>query len=523
MGIKVLLIYPNQRGMNMLPPAIGLLSSILKEDGNIVELFDTTYYEKLDEENCVHHDSDNIKTDKLMARPYKMPKKISLKKTNVFIDFENKVKEYKPDLLAMSCTEDMFELGIQLLKKVKKYKIKTILGGVFATFAPDLALSFEEIDIVCKGEGEDALKILCQRLANNEKYDNIFNLWVKNRNGKIKVNPTKMVDMDINPLIDMSIFEEARYYRPMGGKVYRMFPVETFRGCPFKCAFCNSPSQEKMYKEETGRSYIRRKSFENMKKELLFYKEDMGAEYLYFWADTFFTWKKNEFEKFAEMYKKINLPFWCQTRIETISEEKLKLLKDIGCARISFGIEHGNENFRRKYLHRPVSNKLMLKNFKIVQNSEIPFSVNNIIGFPHETRELAFDTIEFNRQIDANDRNAYAFTPFHGTPLRQEVERLGYLNYNQISKSLVAGIEDNPLDMKEFSKSEIAKIIKTFNMYVKFPKTRWKEIKKAEENTDEGNKIYNDLKIEFKELYFNDSSQNFEASALESDIKSPMN
>ena len=49
-----------------------------------------------------------------------------------------------------------------------------------------------------------------------------------------------MTDMDANPLIDMSIFEEARFYRPMGGKVYRMFPVETFRGCPYKCNYCGT-------------------------------------------------------------------------------------------------------------------------------------------------------------------------------------------------------------------------------------------------------------------------------------------
>ena len=88
--------------------------------------------------------------------------------------------------------------------------------------------------------------------------------------------------MDNNPLIDMSLFEDARFYRPMGGKVYRMFPVETHRGCPYKCTFCNSPSQMKMYKEESGTNYLRRKSFENMRNELLFYKNEMKAEYLYF-------------------------------------------------------------------------------------------------------------------------------------------------------------------------------------------------------------------------------------------------
>ena len=139
------------------------------------------------------------------------------------------------------------------------------------------------------------------------------------------------------------------------------------------------------------------------------------------------------------MYQDIGLPFWCQTRIETVREDKMKLLRDIGCARISFGIEHGNEMFRRKWIERPVSNELMLKNFAIVEDSGIPFSVNNILGFPHETRELAFDTIEFNRKINAHDRNAYAFTPFHGTPLRKECERLGYLKNEDISKSVVTG------------------------------------------------------------------------------------
>ena len=44
-------------------------------------------------------------------------------------------------------------------------------------------------------------------------------------------------------------------------------------------------------------------------------------------------------------------------------------------------------------------------------------------------------------------------------------------------------------------------IRKCFNLYVKFPKNRWKEIEKAEKNDVEGNKIYKDLKKEFLEKY----------------------
>ena len=44
MGTRVLFIYPNTYGMNMLPPAIAMFSAILKKEGHQVQIFDTTYY-----------------------------------------------------------------------------------------------------------------------------------------------------------------------------------------------------------------------------------------------------------------------------------------------------------------------------------------------------------------------------------------------------------------------------------------------------------------------------------------------
>lgn len=510
MSLRVLLVYPNYRGMNMLPPAMGLLSAVLKESGFQVKLFDTTYYTNLDGQNA---DSDAMKADKLMARPFKMPKEITLKTTDVCEDFDKMIDDFRPDLIAMGATEDMFLLGLKLLRAVCHRNILTILGGVFATFAPRVALSYPEIDIVCKGEGEDALRTLCQRLEKGQPYDDIPNLWVKRKDGTIKSNPIKMVDMNGNPLIDMSIFEDARFYRPMGGKVWRMFPVETHRGCPYTCTYCNSPSQMDLYKKEEGKSYLRRKTFENMKRELLFYKNEMKAEYLYLWADTFFSWKEGEFEEFCDMYQDIGLPFWCQTRVETVTYQRFKRLKDVGCSRISFGLEHGNEEFRKKILKRVISNELMIKNFKIVNDVGIPYSVNNIMGFPYETYDLAFDTIEINRQIDSADRNAYPFTPFAGTPLRATCEQLGFVKPTDIVRSMVTN--GSLLDMPQFPQEKVNSLVKTFNMYVKFPKSRWSDIRKAEEDTPEGQKIYNDLKKEFVGMFWNKSDTNFEEASLE--------
>ena len=511
--IKVLLIYPNYRGMNMLPPAIGLLSACLLQSGHEVELFDTTYYASVDEDDGELKDSDGKKSDQLMARPFEMPVELTLKTTNVLDDFAELVDNFDPDILALSCTEDMWHLGLRLLRHQRPRKrILTIAGGVFPTFAPELVLGYDEIDIVCKGEGEDALRLLADRVGRRQDFTDIPNLWIRDVEGSIRENPIEMVDMNANPLIDLGHFEEARFYRPMGGRVWRMFPVETHRGCPYKCAFCNSPSQMAMYRNEIGENYLRRKTYENMFRELTFYKEEMGAEYLYFWADTFFSWKPGEFETFAEMYEDIGLPFWCQTRVETVEYERLTQLKEIGCARISFGLEHGNEEFRATWLKRRMTNELIVDNFAIVNEVGIPFSVNNIMGFPHETRELAFDTVRLNREFECNDRNAYAFTPFHGTPLRDECERLGFLADGDIVRSMVT--DGTPLDMPQFPRAQVLSLVKTFNMYVRFEEELWPDVELAEQDTPEGREKYEELREEFVSRFWSsEPSSSFEEAS----------
>ena len=146
----------------------------------------------------------------------------------------------------------MWELGMMILEEIRDYKINNkipvIAGGVFATFAPDICIDNELVDLVCVGEGENALKDLCKKIENKEDYEDLTNCWVK-KNGAVKKNSiSKPVDINKNPIIDISLFENNRLYRPMAGKVYKMIPIETIRGCPFTCKFCNSPDQMRFYK-----------------------------------------------------------------------------------------------------------------------------------------------------------------------------------------------------------------------------------------------------------------------------------
>ena len=120
MGIKVLFVYPNTFGMNMLPPAIAMFSAILKKEGHKIQVFDTTYY-SMD----YGIDSDGSKMERLNVVPYKMDEKgIRLKTSDWKKDLKNQVDEFKPDLIAISSTEDMWELAMRILNELKDFKIK---------------------------------------------------------------------------------------------------------------------------------------------------------------------------------------------------------------------------------------------------------------------------------------------------------------------------------------------------------------------------------------------------------------
>jgi radical SAM superfamily enzyme YgiQ (UPF0313 family) len=500
---KILFVYPNLRGMNMLPPAIAVFSQILKNNGFEVVLFDTTYY-KIGND----FDSDKEKEKYLAVRPFDMTEGVTLKATNPFDDLDQLVNSFQPDLIAMSTTEDIFPLGLRLLEHIDKYDILTIVGGVFPTFAPLKVINNKEVDIVCVGEGEYALLELCVKLREEKDYSNIENLWIKKETSEVIKNPIrKVVDVDKIPLPDFSLFEEARLYRPMAGKIYRMFPVETHRGCPYSCSYCNSPAQRNLHNTEHAGNYFRRRSVNMVKRELEFYKNSWGAEYFYFWADTFFAYTDKEFDEFVEMYDNIRIPFWCQARPEQITEERIRQLRSVGLHRMALGVEHGNEEFRRRVINRKVSNEVILKAFEIISDNALPagVSVNNIVGFPTETPELAMDTIELNRSIadKVDTMNCYAFTPFHGTPLRELSVKMGYIEEDTFTGCLTG---EPVLNMPQFPKERIKGLMRTFSLYVRCGKDMWGDIRIAENFMPEGERMFNKLREEYIHKYFSTES-----------------
>ena len=97
---------------------------------------------------------------------------------------------------------------------------------------------------------------------------------------------------------------------------------------------------------------------------------------------------------------------------------------------------------------------------KIPHKYGVAFSVNNITGFPTETKKLAFDTIELNRHFDSDNTNIHTFIPFHGTPLRKLCEQLGFIKPETITKCVTH--DETSLDMPQYPPQEIKEIRNKF-------------------------------------------------------------
>ena len=115
-------------------------------------------------------------------------------------------------------------------------------------------------------------------MREKEVLQEIIDTWPDYKNAKgLNGNPRQPL-ADLNDVIpDYRLYDSERFYRPMGGKVVKSIPVETYRGCPYSCTFCNSPTTRLMDKK-----FLRQKSIDQVRKELDFYMETLQPDHWFF-------------------------------------------------------------------------------------------------------------------------------------------------------------------------------------------------------------------------------------------------
>ena len=455
---RVLLVYPNCEGYGGIPNGLALLSGCLKAAGFETKCFDTTFLNSPPKTLYYREKHGGMmKADPSNAWGEWTPE-LAKQIPNLF---RKTIEEFRPDLIAVNIADVTYNFSKKILKGINtRYGIPVVAGGPTPTLAPQLFDQNNSFNAICVGEGENALVELANCILENKYYSQIDNLWVK-KNGEIirnKLRPLK--NLDELPFQDWSIFEEGHYYKPYCGAFRRTGFFELSRGCPFNCTFCCTANMRKLY-EGLG-SFLRVRSIDKTLDEICAIKDAYKLELIFFIDDNFLGMPEERFNYFCEQYKKrVNLPYYIQTRAETIREDYIQKLVETNISTIAIGIENGNEEFRKKIMNRTMSNAVIEKAFGIVHKYNIRSTANFIIGMPHEEEKTFYDSVRLVQKIKPSSYSVNYFQPYQGTKMREIAVELGFIPEDHIINE-----SNTCLDMPQFRRERIIHCYENFKKYI---------------------------------------------------------
>lgn len=370
-----------------------------------------------------------------------------------------RVREDNADLVCLSFTTNQKRYVRRFLTNSDLSEKLTVAGGVHCTLVKENVFDeFPEIHGICIGEGEVPLKDLCRRLDSNEEYLSTPSFYFKTKRGIVKNAIAPLVNIDVLSLPDYRLFNYKKIISENGD----CFPMMLGRGCPYSCHYCCNHAIRRVYPNK--KSYVRFPSVEHairiIKNNLSVYPKTRRIVF----ADDTFTLDKGWLFDFCEVFKKeVGLPFICNGRVETISEELVRRLKIAGCVSVDFGVESGNEWLRRFVLNRKHSNKRIRKAFRLTRKHGIKRFSFNIVGLPFETVEMAEDTLRLNMELRPDFGKCFYFFPYPGTVLHGLCSKYGFLSDKTDS---VSGYLESPL-LKEFfiSHEEVKRVSELMNLF----------------------------------------------------------
>ena len=194
----------------------------------------------------------------------------------------DKLKAYDPDVVCYSVTTGIHTFLVDVNRKVKEVKpsVFSLFGGPHATFTPELV---EEVgvDAVCRGEGEQAIVELLNRMQKGEDFYDCLNFYFKHKQtGEIIKNPQRPLVMDIDSLgfPDREVIYDA-------GAVYRDADRKVFvsqRGCPMPCSFCFHHAWKKKVYNVKNSEYVRKRSVTHLLEEIKQVKAKYNLKFVHF-------------------------------------------------------------------------------------------------------------------------------------------------------------------------------------------------------------------------------------------------
>ena len=325
-------------------------------------------------------------------------------------------------IVGITSTTNTIGSALDVAKIVKQYNPDSfvVLGGPHPSILPEDVLSNREVDCVVIGEGELSLYNLTSSYKQGSDWKATPGIAFNDVN-RVIINPqTNYVDnLDSIPF-------PARHLVPF--KQYRSSAIShkrtpstcviTSRGCPYKCTFCSNPVH--------GRK-VRSRSPENVIEELKLLKRDFRIRDITFWDDTF-TVSKKRVESICRLIieENLDLTWSCASRVDTISPDLLKIMKEAGCWLISFGIESGVGRLREK-IHKGITEEQIFRAFKSCKQAGIETRAFFMLGLPTETVEESEATLSFAKKLNPDFLQFTLTVPYPGSELYNEALSEGWI------------------------------------------------------------------------------------------------
>ena len=341
--------------------------------------------------------------------------------------FHERVLEELDDALCLAVslvTGPMIRETVQIARAAKRlYPDKpVILGGWHPSLLPHQTLAAEYVDIVVKGQGEDALLEVVRRIEDGAGMAGIPGVGYK-EDGRLRFNAPR----ELRPIAELppKAYQLADFdaYERVAGRRWAMYTSSL--ACPYDCAYC------------TNQGLYGRKWNALEPAQVVEETTDLVRRYrlgLLWVVDDNFLVDRERALGIAEGLVRSGIRFDWSIQATTnlvarLSVDELKLLRRAGLSQIAHGAESGS----------PRVTKLMNKTFQTLgtiheaaarlTEAGIRPSFNMIFGFPGETEEdrrmsvrLIMDVC---RRYPGAEFWTNIFTPYPGSPVMERAFELG--------------------------------------------------------------------------------------------------
>ena len=326
---------------------------------------------------------------------------------------------YLTQVAAPTLTNDMY--GVFLAKSLGA---QTIAFGTHVTPLPRETMEpFPCLDFVLRGEPEYTFKELVETLVEQSQADahlpdlSCIQGLVWRRGDEIVVNPDRpfFPSLDDLPMPLHHLLPLEKYRAPLIRGPYTF--IVTARGCTAGCRFC--------VKHVSYQHAVRVRSPESIQEELRVL-DHLGVHNVHMYADLF-TVSRDQVVGLCELLSRQGprVRWTCNSRVDYVDAEMLRLMGRSGCWLIAWGIESGSREVLKR-AHKGVDPEKAEQALRWAKAAGIMNWGYFIIGLPGETEETIRQTVEFAKRLPLDLALFHIAAPYPGTPFFFEVMENGW-------------------------------------------------------------------------------------------------